>query len=124
MYDRLGDKISRHPWVVVFVWALILGLLLWRAPRANVVSKDGVFSFLPPDSKSIVADRVYREAFFPKGVEEKAEEVQKDQEDPAGSSVVIVIRRTDLKDGLTDADKDFVEKVLEPKLVELQETTP
>ncbi len=124
MYDRLGDKVSRHPWVVVIGWSLILGVLLWKAPRKEQVSLDGVFSFLPPTSPSIVADQVYRQAFFPKGESKEAKEAQQDQEDPAGSSVVIVIRRTDLPDGLTDADKTFVEKVLEPRLEQLQETTP
>jgi len=124
MYDRLGDKISRYPWVVVGTWALILGLLLWKAPRKEQVSRDGVFSFLPSYSQSLIADGVYRKSFFPKGEEQQAEEVQKDQEDPAGSSVVIVIRRTDIASGLTDADKEFVERVLEPKIIELRETTP
>src|SRR5688572_367829 len=124
MFDRLGDKISRYPWLVVFAWAAILALLLWKAPRKEQVSKDGVFSILPPYSQSLIADKVYRKAFAPQGENEEAEEVQKDQEDPAGSSVVVVIRRTDIASGLTDADKDFVEKVLEPKLIELQETTP
>ncbi|QDT55560.1 Putative membrane protein YdgH [Caulifigura coniformis] len=125
MYDRLGDKVSRYPWVVVVAWALILGLLLWKAPRKDQVSKDGVFSFLPPYSQSLIADGVYRKAFFPQGEDnEQAEEVQKDQEDPAGSSVVIVIRRTDIASGLTDADKEFVERVLEPRLLQLKETTP
>jgi RND superfamily putative drug exporter len=125
MYDRLGDKISRHPWLVVFAWTAILAVLLWKAPRKEQVSKDGVASFLPKYSQSLIADGVYREAFFPQGEDEaEAEEVQKDQEDPAGSSVVIVIRRTDIASGLTDADKEFVERVLEPKLFQLQETTP
>jgi len=125
MFDRLGDKISRFPWLVVFGWFAILAILLWKAPGKEQVSKDGVASFLPPYSQSIIADGVYREAFFPQGEDEsQAEEVQKDQEDPAGSSVVVVVRRTDIATGLTDADKEFVERVLEPKLLELQETTP
>jgi putative drug exporter of the RND superfamily len=125
MFDRLGDKVSRHPWLVVFAWGAILAILLWKAPRKEQVSKDGVAAFLPKYSQSLIADGVYREAFFPLGENEaQAEEVQKDQEDPAGSSVVIVIRRTDIATGLTEGDKDFVEQVLEPKLLELQETTP
>jgi RND superfamily putative drug exporter len=125
MYDRLGDKISRHPWLVVFAWAAILALLLWKAPRKEQVSRDGVFTFLPPYSQSLIANKVYSEAFFPQGEKNaEAEEVQKDQEDPNGSSVVVVIRRTDIASGLTDADKEFVERVLEPKLLELKETTP
>ncbi len=123
MYDRLGDKISRYPWLIVFGWAAVLGLLLWKAPRKEQVSRDGVFTFLPAYSPSLIADKVYREAFFPGGQEEQAEEVQKDQEDPAGSSVVIVISRKDLP-RLSDADKEFVEEVLEPKLLKIQETTP
>lgn len=122
MYHRLGENVSHHPWWIVAVWvALLTSLLLW-APAPQQISKDGVLAFLPPDSPSRKAERVFREAFPNEGRD--SSEVTGSQQDPLGSNIVIVVRREDQPNGLTEADRKFVDEVLTPRLEEIRMTTP
>jgi putative drug exporter of the RND superfamily len=120
MYHRLGETVSRHPWPILIAWAGLLAALLTWGPRPQAISRDGVFSFLPPDSPSLAAERMFREAFPSEG--DGSDEAT--QQDPLGSNIVIVIRREDQRTGLTDADRDFVHDVLKPRLEEIRLTTP
>lgn len=121
MYQRLGETVGRHPWVVFCTWAgIAAGLLTW-APSPHQISKDGVFSYLPANSQSLKADNLFREA-FPQTKNEAGEYVPM-QPDPVGSDVVVVARRN-TEGGINDADRAFLYDTLTPRLRELQETTP
>lgn len=120
MYHRLGEAVSRRPWPILVVWASLLTALLVWGPKPQAISRDGVFSFLPPDSPSLAAERMFRESFPTEG-DGSGEATQ---QDPLGSNIVIVIRREDQRAGLSEADRDFVFDVLKPRLEQIRLTTP
>jgi RND superfamily putative drug exporter len=122
MYHRLGESVSRYPKVVVLCWVALLAGLLTFAPPPQSVARDGVFKFLPPGSPSVEAIELFKKA-FPVEADANAE-VHQNQQDPLGSNVVIVVQREDLPTGLTADDKDFIEKILKPKLADFRLTTP
>lgn len=121
MYHRLGETVSRHPWPILVGWTALLAALLTWGPKPQAISRDGVFSFLPADSPSLAAERMFRVAFPTEGA---AADGEATQQDPLGSNIVIVIRREDQRTGLTDADQDFVHDMLKPRLDEIRLTTP
>lgn len=139
MYSWCGKLVSRWPLGTILAWAVILAIVVKAAPPLADVATDGEFDFLPLDSDSRVAERLFREAFpawEPKekvpapaqeGAEpnqaEAAEEDHPTQMDPLGCSVVIVLQREDEKAGLSPKDEEFVTKFLEPGLKIIQQRT-
>lgn len=127
----------------MLAWLLILVLVAKTAPPMVDVSKDGEFDFLPVESASRAAERAFQEAFppdpatEPDGVDhstaggsdtdgkagESSESAENTQADPLGSSIVIVLQREDLKEGLTAEDRAFVTDHLEPGLRLIQSKT-
>lgn len=91
MFPKLGEFVVRAWPGVLIVWlAAVIGVSL-AAPRLEKVAETEEFAFLPPKSRSIVAERLYRRA-FPEGY--------------CPSRIVIIAQRDT---GLTDADKDFLD---------------
>ncbi|MCA8998532.1 MAG: MMPL family transporter [Planctomycetaceae bacterium] len=130
MDQRFGDHVSRHPVLWLCFWGILAFLTIFQAPSFESVWKDGEFAFLPGDVPSRRAEQLYRDAFLTKGgdTEESAppadpEDKSFDQ-DPLGSSIVIVLERKDRPTGLTPADEDFIAFDLLPALEQIQATTP
>ena len=145
MYSWCGKLVCRWPLGTVLAWVVVLILVIKSAPPMADVAKDGEFDFLPYESASRIAERVFREAFpgpaadsvtaVPASnsasdsapVEVEATESEgsdkKAQLDPLGSSIVIVLQREDRKTGLNDEDRKFVTDVLEPGLRNIQSQT-
>lgn len=86
-------------------WVAITALVVAVAPSWESVVADGEFAFLPEDSQSRQAERLFQEAF---------------PNDMLASSIVVVVRRV-TGSGLQEEDKAFVTKFLAPKLRELVE---
>lgn len=141
MYSWCGKLVSRWPLGTILAWAVILAIVVKTAPPLADVATDGEFDFLPLNSDSRVAERLFREAFpawepkekIPAPAQEGAdpnqaeapaeEEDHPTQMDPLGCSVVIVLQREDEKAGLSAKDEEFVTKFLEPGLKVIQQRT-
>ena len=120
MFQRLGKIVGRAPLVVVLAWFLLAIIAAVTAPEWSLVTLDGEFVFLPEDSPSRRAEELYREAFPPPDVgasDQENEVAVAVQQDPLGSNIVLVVRRThEIGTGLHPEDKEFVEDVLKPEL--------
>jgi putative drug exporter of the RND superfamily len=101
-------------------WLVVFFVSRGVAPHYTEVTQDGEFVFLPADSPSRRAEDLYRRA-FPDSVEEDEDGAV--QQNPLGSTVVIVVRRVDQRGGLTDEDKRWVEEVLVPELEQIAQNT-
>ena len=145
MYSWCGKLVSRWPIGTVLAWVVILILVITIAPPMSEVATDGEFDFLPYNSDSLSAERLFRKAFpvsepaadepvgaegnagVPGGKDDQATppeaEDHQAQMDPLGCSVVIVLQREDEKAGLTAVDLEFVTKFLEPGLRMIQSRT-
>lgn len=122
MFQPLGQAVSRAWPLVLFVWIVAAAVVGWVAPDWSAVTVDGEFVFLPEDSPSRIAEKVYAEA-FPRSLEGSITDGSPVQQNPLGSSIVIIVRRTDLPGGLTEDDRMFVEKILRPELEKIARTT-
>ncbi len=105
MFQRLGQFVSRFWWLLLAGWIGLLVVLKLTAPPLSAVVQDGEFAFLPSDAPSRVGERLFREAWG----------------HPVASTVVVVVRRESGPEGLTDADKQFVDEILRPRLEEAVE---
>ncbi|MCA9044026.1 MAG: MMPL family transporter [Planctomycetaceae bacterium] len=88
---------------------------------------DGEFTFLPETCSSRQAEELYRQAFPATATEaddDKAPKGASLQQDPLGSSIVVVLQRDDVPLGLTDRDREFVENELLPQLTLLKSRSP
>lgn len=131
MYNWCGKLVSRFPVGTLIAWVAILVVVVTTAPTLQKVAKDGEFAFLPEDSPSKLAEQAFREAFPSNktSVAEVSDESdvgstnEQAQLDPLGSSIVIVVQREHVQQGLTEADKKFVIEQLETGLRRIQERT-
>ncbi|RLS51673.1 MAG: MMPL family transporter [Planctomycetota bacterium] len=135
MYNWCGKFVSRWPVGTLLAWVVILVVVITTAPTLQQVAKDGEFAFLPQQSPSILAEQAFREAFPTDKIPADAPPVEvtdnegsqptneQAQLDPLGSSIVIVVQREHVQQGLTDADKLFVTKELESGLRTIQQKT-
>ena len=143
MYSWCGQFVGRWPLWTVLAWCFVLILVVTTAPDISEVAQDGEFDFLPYESASRAAERAFRQAFpgpasgselsAPASAEggeptatnntETRAKDEKAQMDPLGSSIVIVLQREDLKEGLTAQDREFVTEYLEPGLRDIQSQT-
>ncbi len=122
MFQPLGQLVSRA-WPVMLVgWLVLIGTVLMVAPDWSAVTVDGEFVFLPEDSPSRVGEEVYRRA-FPDSLTGSITDDSPVQLNPLGSTIVIIVRRTDLPGGLTEHDREFIESKLRPELEEIGRTT-
>ncbi len=103
MFDWLGQLVSRAWWLILLVWVGVLIGLRFVAPDVSEVTQAGEFNFLPDDAKTRQGE-IYFQKAFPSEVE--------------GGGIVIVFTRKDNQD-LTDADLNFIEETLKPRLLSL-----
>jgi RND superfamily putative drug exporter len=125
MFELLGHAVGRRWPLVLIAWIALLAVCVATAPHSLEVTQDGEFVFLPTDSPSRVAETLYRRAFpaaEPAAGDEEESRPAGVQQNPLGSNVVIIVRRTDRPGGLTDEDKRFVEEILRPELEEIART--
>ena len=97
LFEALGKITTRHSAIVVAVWVLLLVGSFFFIPEWSTVAENGEFAFLPDDSPSVEAEKIFRERF----------------PDHSGSSnIVLVVRRKTSDEGLTEKDKQFIRDVL------------
>ena len=92
MFLRLGELVARGWPAVLGGWFGLLVLAAWFAPPLEDVQKTGEFAFLPTDSPSLVAERLFREQF---------------PNEANASSIAIIARRSD--GPLQPTDLEFVD---------------
>jgi putative drug exporter of the RND superfamily len=91
-----------HRWPVwLAVWVVALAGAGMLAPPLDDVVTTGEFAFLPVDSSSRVAERLFQHSF---------------PRQATASTVAVIVRRTDRSEGLTDADLLFVDAGAAPEL--------
>ncbi|MFM9964345.1 MAG: MMPL family transporter [Planctomycetaceae bacterium] len=100
MFQNLGKLVSRIWPLLLVLWVAVLVGLKLSAPTWESVAKAGEFAFLPKDSPSLAAEKLFQEAWGA----------------PLASNVVIVVRRESSPTGLLDSDKTFVNDVLRERL--------
>lgn len=126
MYNHLGENVSRFPVLWLIFWILFsIGIIVGN-PNTPDIYQDGEFAFLPENAPSQQARRLYLDAFggAPQtDVPEGEEDGSSVQQDPLGSSIVIVLEREDRAAGLTDEDRRFITETLVPRLTDIQQTT-
>ncbi len=94
MFLRFGNTLARAWPVILLAWIVAVATAARFAPALDDVVKTGEFAFLPDDSPSVQSEHLFERAFI---------------NDKAASRVVIVARRLAGDEGLTDADKDFID---------------
>src|SRR5258708_10367586 len=100
MFAAIGGFLNRT-WIAVLAFWIILAVALHAAgPDWGSIAQDGEFSFLPSDSPSRRADKLFQQAF---------------PHDLLASSIVIVVSR-ERGQVLGDDDKQFITDVLKPPL--------
>lgn len=94
MFYRFGQFIVRT-WPLWFMgWIVAVVVSAMYAPDRDSVIKTGEFAFLPEDSPSRVAERLYAQAF---------------PQESKASTIAVIVRRSDASQELTDADLEFVD---------------
>jgi RND superfamily putative drug exporter len=112
MFCRLGNFISRcWPFLLLGWGAVFLALSdpvasMWGAPQWNDVVNDGEFKYLPETVPSRQGEKLFQEAF---------------SNNMRSSTIVIVVRRETGNIGLRDEDKEFILKILKPRLEAIAE---
>lgn len=109
MFQTLGKFASRYAGVVVAVWLLLLTATFFFVPEWSSVAENGELAFLPSDSPSIVAEKLFRDRF---------------PNHSGSSNIVLVIRRETSDDGLRKEDHQFIANVLVARLAEIFELDP
>lgn len=94
MFDKIGRIVVTHWRVVLSVWAVALVLVFVLAPPFETQVIDGEFAFLPPDSPSLVAEEMFRDAFPDQVGEGEDADPSKVRQNPLGSNIVIVAHRS------------------------------
>ncbi|MCA9074271.1 MAG: MMPL family transporter [Planctomycetaceae bacterium] len=118
MFQPLGQAVSRAWPLILLGWVIAILAAVFVAPDWSSVTQDGEFVFLPEDASSRAAEDLYRRA-FPSSLEGDIKSGSSIQQNPLGSTVVIIVRRTDRPGGLTADDHRFLEEVLRPELEEI-----
>ncbi len=63
MFIHLGQFVVKHWRLVILLWLVAAVLARVAAPRWDDVAQDGDFAYLPAQMKSVVGERLLREAF-------------------------------------------------------------
>src|SRR5687767_6516313 len=124
MFHRWGQLVSRFPLAIVVAWVVLAVMAISTSPDWSEVAQEGEFVFLPQDSSSKQAEALYRQAFLTAEAGESGDDAAYMAQNPLGSTVAIVAQREDLPDGLTAADKMFIDRVLRVGLETIRLTTP
>lgn len=103
MFDKLGKFVAQRWQYIIAVWMIVLTGLFVVAPSWEDVVQDGEFAFLPEDADSRLAEEAYTKAF---------------PEDILASQVFVVVRRTSNAEGLSEEDREFVDEVLVPRVMD------
>lgn len=106
MFLHLGNAVARTWRIHLVGWILLLVALKAGAPDWDSLVGDGQFRYLPDDVPSRQGEELFRNAF---------------SKDVHGSQIVIVVRRESREEGLLPTDKEFIEDVLKPRLLEIVE---
>lgn len=101
MYRSLGNWVTRVWPALLAAWVIALVILLVSAPAWQDVIEQGEFAFLPEDSPSLASEKLYEDAWG----------------EPIASNIVIVIERQ--RAALDEADREFVQNTLKPRLAEI-----
>lgn len=92
MFQRLGQVVARRWSLLTVLWGLAIAAVVSVAPPLESVEQTGEFAFLPIDSPSRVAERLFAEAF---------------PNQAQASLIAVVVRRADGE--LTPEDLDFID---------------
>lgn len=101
MYRALGTFVSRHWIAILVVWIVATVGLHSIAPDWKSIIHGGEFTFLPEGIPSRDGEELFRKSF---------------SHDFLGSNVVVVVRRLSGKEGLLPQDRDFIDRVLKPRI--------
>jgi RND superfamily putative drug exporter len=101
IFRFLGELVRRWWFLLLAAWAAVLLGTWWVAPPWREVAQEKEFTFLPPNSPSRRAQEVYAKAF---------------PEDRLTSNIVLVLHRPAGSRGHLQADRKFIEDVVEPGL--------
>lgn len=101
MFRALGQTVSRFWPLLLVAWILIVAAVDSAAPQWRDVVEDGEFAYLPEDVPSREGERLFGQAF---------------SHDMLGSSVVVVVRRESREAGLLEADDEFIDGILKPRI--------
>ncbi len=94
MFYRFGQFVVRT-WPLWFGgWIVAVVIAAMFAPDRDSVIKTGEFTFMPEDSPSRQAERLFAKAF---------------PQEAKASTIAVVVRRTEAGQKLSDADKEFVD---------------
>jgi RND superfamily putative drug exporter len=103
MFHTFGNLVSRAWVALLAVWVTLFVTTWWIAPPWKQVARDEEFAFLPADMPSRQAEDIFRKAF---------------PDEPLGSNLVLVLCR-DGPAGLKAEDRQFIEDVLRPGLLQI-----
>lgn len=120
MFERLGRFVSRWPLPIAAAWIVVSIVTHATSPDSSRVAQQGEFAFLPEDSRSRIAETLYRQAFHPPEAQTAGGNAR---QNILGSNVVIVVQRENLERGLTEEDSEFLSAVLGPGLQAIRLTT-
>ena len=114
MFERIGKAVERWWPVVLVVWLVALlfsdGLLKGKFRQFNLPAwkdlvQDGEFAYLPKEVQSLVGEKLLSNAF---------------PQDLLKSSVVIIVRRENQNNKLSQEDFDYIENELRPELEKIK----
>lgn len=117
---------TRFPIFTIGAWIAVVVLVIASSPTTHGIWQEGELAFLPEESVSSQANRLFREAFPPTeggrfGDESVGASVQRD---PLGSNVVVVLFRVNRPEGLSEQDRDFIRLRLVPGLEKIRDSSP
>lgn len=93
LFPRLGRWIARWPWLVIALWAVLVGVLSLTLPSLQEISQRHPVDMLPNDAPVLVATENMTKAF----------------DEPASESIAVVVL-SDAK-GLSPADEDTYKRL-------------
>lgn len=94
MFQRFGQFVVQSSWAWLAVWIAAVAAVAKVAPPLESVVQTGEFAFLPEQSPSRQAERLFAEAF---------------PQEAQASTIAIVIQRRNSLEPLTDAELNFVD---------------
>jgi len=107
MIFRLVSQLVERAWPLILLgWCVLLAGTWLAAPPWNEVAQDKEFAFLPADVPSRRAEEVFAQAY---------------PEEQLSSNIVLVLHRNGQDRGHLEADRKFIEDVIEPGLRKIAE---
>ena len=106
MFRSLGKFVVRYWYALLAIWIGAAIALTSMAPVWRDVIQGGEFAFLPEDVPSRLGENLAAEAF---------------PNEMLASSIVVVVRRESRPEGLQEADLEFIETELKPRIERIAE---